>query len=227
MWVPGRNGQSAPGNRLNEPEDFAEQLKAAHLKRSKIRANRSSRRSPSIYKGQRESYYSYCRTHHLHSFGKQRLVINYRRADLSTTLPLHQQSLVLQAIGITAFAVIAGRGSLSRGRQGRRAGSSINCAASAPFNAMSLWWRWSIAYCVPPNTTLTSRKSFSTNSSSNWQAAQRPGASLTAQALWCWLLHQLRSNPRTLLTADHGSFDPGGLPFLSSAAGRRLLPHLL
>jgi hypothetical protein len=34
-------------------------------------------------------------------------------------------------------------------------------------------------------------------------------------------------DPRTLLTADHGSFDPGGLPFLSSAAGRRLLPHLL
>jgi hypothetical protein len=35
------------------------------------------------YKGEQETYYSYCKTHHLHNFGKQRLVINHRKADLS------------------------------------------------------------------------------------------------------------------------------------------------
>lgn len=35
------------------------------------------------YKGDQEVYYSYCRTHHIVTFGKQRLVINYRRADLT------------------------------------------------------------------------------------------------------------------------------------------------
>ena len=34
-------------------------------------------------KGEHETYYSYCNTHHLHNFGKHRLVINYRQADLS------------------------------------------------------------------------------------------------------------------------------------------------
>jgi DDE superfamily endonuclease len=35
------------------------------------------------YKGAQETYYSYCKTHHIHNFGKQRLVINHRKADLS------------------------------------------------------------------------------------------------------------------------------------------------
>ena len=35
------------------------------------------------YKGAQEPYYSYCKTHHIHNFGKQRLVINHRKADLS------------------------------------------------------------------------------------------------------------------------------------------------
>jgi DDE superfamily endonuclease len=35
------------------------------------------------YKGVQETYYSYCKTHHIHNFGKQRLVINHRKADLS------------------------------------------------------------------------------------------------------------------------------------------------
>ncbi|MEZ4513818.1 MAG: hypothetical protein R3C62_18270 [Chloroflexota bacterium] len=35
------------------------------------------------YKGELETYYSYCRTHRIANFGQQRLVINYRCADLS------------------------------------------------------------------------------------------------------------------------------------------------
>lgn len=37
------------------------------------------------YKGEKETYYSYCHTHRIHNFGKQRLVINHRQADLSDT----------------------------------------------------------------------------------------------------------------------------------------------
>lgn len=35
------------------------------------------------YKGEKETYYSYCNTHRVHNFGKQRVVINHREADLS------------------------------------------------------------------------------------------------------------------------------------------------
>jgi hypothetical protein len=38
------------------------------------------------YKGDQETYYSYCKTHHIHNFGKHRLVINHRQADLSDTV---------------------------------------------------------------------------------------------------------------------------------------------
>ncbi len=34
------------------------------------------------YKGNVETYYSYCRAHQIHNMGRQRLVINYRQADL-------------------------------------------------------------------------------------------------------------------------------------------------
>lgn len=37
------------------------------------------------YKGAKEVYYSYCQTHRIHRFGKQRLVINYQQEDLSDT----------------------------------------------------------------------------------------------------------------------------------------------
>jgi len=35
------------------------------------------------YKGNKETYYSYCHTHRIHNFGKLRLVINHREEDLS------------------------------------------------------------------------------------------------------------------------------------------------
>ena len=35
------------------------------------------------FKGEREQYYSYCQTLWIHNFGKLRLVISHRRADLS------------------------------------------------------------------------------------------------------------------------------------------------
>jgi hypothetical protein len=54
------------------------------------------------YKGTQETYYSYCNTHRLLHFGKQRLVINHRKADLSDTATfLISNRLHWQAGGIT------------------------------------------------------------------------------------------------------------------------------
>ena len=54
------------------------------------------------YKGGKESYYSYCKTHHIHNFGKHRLVINHRQADLSDSATFFiSNKLNWQAVGIT------------------------------------------------------------------------------------------------------------------------------
>ena len=54
------------------------------------------------YKGEKETYYSYCKTHRIHNFGKHRLVINHQKADLSDT-PTYfiSNKLNWQAGGIT------------------------------------------------------------------------------------------------------------------------------
>lgn len=39
------------------------------------------------YKGQKETYYAYCKTHHLQSLGRQRLVISFSKEDLSDKEP--------------------------------------------------------------------------------------------------------------------------------------------
>ncbi len=54
------------------------------------------------YKGEQETYYSYCHTHRIHNFGKQRLVINHRKADLADTATFFiSNKLHWQAHGIT------------------------------------------------------------------------------------------------------------------------------
>ena len=54
------------------------------------------------YKGDHETYYSYCKTHHLHNFGKHRLVINHRQADLADGAAYFIcNQLKWQAAGIT------------------------------------------------------------------------------------------------------------------------------
>jgi hypothetical protein len=54
------------------------------------------------FKAQREAYYSYCATHQLKNFGKVRLVINHRQADLADK-PVYYISnhLPWQAAGLT------------------------------------------------------------------------------------------------------------------------------
>jgi hypothetical protein len=63
---------------------FAASLKKEHLE--KIKRNPDAGVFKKItfrYKGKNETYYSYCRTHRISGFGKQRLVINYRQEDLT------------------------------------------------------------------------------------------------------------------------------------------------
>ena len=80
---------------------------AAHLKQEHLDAIQHGQ--PPVfklitikYKGNKEKYYSYCATHRIHNFGKQRLVINHRQADLSDNpVCLISNRLFWQAPGIT------------------------------------------------------------------------------------------------------------------------------
>jgi DDE superfamily endonuclease len=83
-------------------DEFAQHLKQEHVEAV-------SRGQPPVfkpitvrYKGTKERYYSYCAIHRIDKFGKQRLVINHRLADLSD-LPSCYISNYLhwQAPGIT------------------------------------------------------------------------------------------------------------------------------
>jgi hypothetical protein len=83
-------------------DEFADQLKQEH-------GTALKRRKPPVfqpitipYKGEKEHYHSYCATHRIETFGRQRLVINYREADLSDCPVFYiSNNLVWQAAGIT------------------------------------------------------------------------------------------------------------------------------
>jgi hypothetical protein len=83
-------------------DSFARRLKQEHFEALADGNQPLFRKITISYKGSKESYYSYCRTLRVHNFGKQRLVINYRQADLSDT-PIFYNSnrLYWQATGIT------------------------------------------------------------------------------------------------------------------------------
>lgn len=82
--------------------DFADRLKQEHLEALHHGGQPVFQRITISYKGEREQYYSYCNTHHIHNFGKQRLVINYRQADLADNPTFFiSNRLVWQAAGIT------------------------------------------------------------------------------------------------------------------------------
>ena len=81
---------------------FAEQLKQEHQEALENGSQPLFRKITIAYKGEKEIYYSYCRTLRVHNFGKQRLVINYRQADLSDTPVFYNSNrLYWQASGLT------------------------------------------------------------------------------------------------------------------------------
>jgi hypothetical protein len=64
-------------------EAFAAHLKEEHRQALKLGTTPVFRNITIPYKGARATPDSYCKSHHIHHFGKQRLVINHRHADLS------------------------------------------------------------------------------------------------------------------------------------------------
>jgi hypothetical protein len=83
-------------------EQFANRLKEEHLAALKNGGKQVFQKNTIHFKGKNEIYYSYCKTHQIHGFSKQRLVINYTRADLSDTPTFFiSNRLFWQANGIT------------------------------------------------------------------------------------------------------------------------------
>jgi hypothetical protein len=82
--------------------DFAARLKQEHLAALSHGRKPIFQRIRIPFKGEHEIYYSYCNTHRLHNFGRQRLVINYRQADLSDNPTFYLSNrLIWHATGIT------------------------------------------------------------------------------------------------------------------------------
>jgi len=83
-------------------DNFAERLKQEHL--TAVKQGQTGVFQPIAirFKGEREPYYSYCQTHRVHNFGKVRLVINHRQADLTDNPVFYiTNRLQWQAKGIT------------------------------------------------------------------------------------------------------------------------------
>ena len=82
--------------------EFAKKLKEEHLANLKAGDKPVFQKNTIHFKGSKEVSYSDCQTHHIHTFGKQRLVINYREADLSDSPTFFiSNRLNWQANGIT------------------------------------------------------------------------------------------------------------------------------
>jgi len=80
-------------------KDFAERLKQEHQSNPH---HPVFRKISITYKGQQETFYSYCQTHSIRNFGRQRLVINYDRPDLSDKPNFYVSNrLYWNAAGIT------------------------------------------------------------------------------------------------------------------------------
>jgi len=83
-------------------EAFDRHLRQEHQHALQSGAPPIFRKITILYKGKKETYSSYCKTHRLRNFGKQQLVINHQKADLSDTATFFiSNKLNWQAVGIT------------------------------------------------------------------------------------------------------------------------------
>lgn len=83
-------------------DSFAQRLKQQHLTQVKQGQGAVFQPVTIRFKGDKEQVYSYCQTHRVHNFGKVRLVINHRRADLADNPVFYiTNRLQWQAKGIT------------------------------------------------------------------------------------------------------------------------------
>jgi hypothetical protein len=83
-------------------DSFAQRLKQQHLTQLKQGQGAVFQPLTIRFKGDRQQLYSYCQPHRVHNFGKVRLVINHRRADLTDNPVFYiTNRLQWQAKGIT------------------------------------------------------------------------------------------------------------------------------
>lgn len=83
-------------------EEFANELKEEHCQAVRDGGKPVFHKIGIFYKGEKETYYTYCRTHRIHNYGKQRLVISYSDPDLSGSPRFFNSNrLTWQATGIT------------------------------------------------------------------------------------------------------------------------------
>jgi hypothetical protein len=83
-------------------EQFANELKQKHLDTVASGGKPLFHKIGTTYKGEKETYYSYCRTYRIHNYGKQRLVINFNESDLSDSPSFYNSNrLIWQSVGIT------------------------------------------------------------------------------------------------------------------------------
>lgn len=81
--------------------EFAARLKEEHLQALREGGKPVFHRIGITYKGAKETYYHYGRTHRIHHYGKHWLVINFRRPDLSDAPVFYNSNrLYWQAVGI-------------------------------------------------------------------------------------------------------------------------------
>ena len=81
---------------------FDAQLQREHQQTIKDGGQPVFRKLSITYKGDQETYYSYCKAHRIHNFGRHRLVINHGKADLSDSASYYiSNQLKWQAGGIT------------------------------------------------------------------------------------------------------------------------------
>ncbi len=89
------------GGRLTLAE-FTQRLKQEHLQALAAEGKPVFHKIGITYKGEKETYYSYCHTHRIHNYGKQRLVINFSQPDLSDSPSFYiSNRLYRQSVGIT------------------------------------------------------------------------------------------------------------------------------
>jgi hypothetical protein len=83
-------------------KELAEQRKQEHLQAVDSGGKPIFHKIGIPYKGEKETYYSYCRTQRIHNLGKQRLVINFNKPDLSDSPSFYNSNrLFWQSVGIT------------------------------------------------------------------------------------------------------------------------------
>jgi len=83
-------------------KEFSEELKQEHLQAIAAGDKPIFHKIGVPYKGEKETYYSYCRTQRIHNLGKQRLVINFNKPDLSDSPSFYNSNrLYWQSVGIT------------------------------------------------------------------------------------------------------------------------------